>query len=71
MKFAQKRLTCLGCKAPLPGGATTVCKHCKDKVGPYSGGCGSGKGAWAPFAQASNEAGQGGQGTRPSEVEWG
>ncbi|GAB4815412.1 hypothetical protein N2152v2_002458 [Parachlorella kessleri] len=33
MKFAQKRLTCLGCKAPLPGGEATVCKHCKDKAG--------------------------------------
>ncbi|KAL4435029.1 hypothetical protein ABPG77_003854 [Micractinium sp. CCAP 211/92] len=33
MKFAQKRLTCLGCKAPLGKGEATVCKHCKDKEG--------------------------------------
>ena len=33
MKFAQKRLTCLGCKAPLGKGEQTVCKHCKAKVG--------------------------------------
>lgn len=32
MKFAQKRLTCLGCKAPLGSAETTVCKHCKEKV---------------------------------------
>ncbi len=33
MKFAQKRLTCLGCRAMLGAGETTVCKHCKEKVG--------------------------------------
>nr|BAE48221.1 DNA polymerase delta subunit [Chlorella sorokiniana] len=33
MKFAQKRLTCLGCKAPLGKGEATVCKHCKAKEG--------------------------------------
>lgn len=33
MKFAQKRLTCLGCKAALPKGETTVCQHCREKVG--------------------------------------
>ncbi|PSC71316.1 DNA polymerase delta catalytic subunit [Micractinium conductrix] len=33
MKFAQKRLTCLGCKAPLGKGEQTVCKHCKAKEG--------------------------------------
>jgi hypothetical protein len=38
MKFAQKRLTCLGCKAPLPKEEATVCKHCKEKVG----GCATG-----------------------------
>ena len=32
MKFAQKRLTCLGCRAALGKGEQTVCKHCKDKV---------------------------------------
>lgn len=39
MKFAQKRLTCLGCKAPLAKGDATVCKHCKDKVGCRPSGC--------------------------------
>jgi len=29
MKFAKKRLTCLGCRAQLSPGETTVCKHCK------------------------------------------
>lgn len=33
MKFAQKRLTCLGCRAPLGKSEQTVCKHCKDKEG--------------------------------------
>ncbi|PRW18348.1 DNA polymerase delta catalytic subunit [Chlorella sorokiniana] len=33
MKFAQKRLTCLGCRAMLGAGETTVCKHCKEKEG--------------------------------------
>ena len=32
MKFAQKRLTCLGCKAMLGKEEQTVCKHCKEKV---------------------------------------
>jgi DNA polymerase delta subunit 1 len=30
MKFAVKRATCLGCKAPLKAGLTdAVCEHCK------------------------------------------
>jgi hypothetical protein len=29
MKFAQKTVTCLGCRAPLPKGEATVCKHCR------------------------------------------
>lgn len=29
MKFAKKRLSCLGCRAQLAPGETTVCKHCK------------------------------------------
>ena len=29
MKFAQKRLACLGCKSPLTKGEATVCDHCK------------------------------------------
>lgn len=33
MKFAQKRLTCLGCKAALGAGEKTVCKHCAAKEG--------------------------------------
>lgn len=33
MKFAQKRLTCLGCKAPLGKGEATVCKHCAPREG--------------------------------------
>lgn len=31
MKFAKKRLSCLGCRAQLSPGETTVCKHCKPK----------------------------------------
>lgn len=33
MKFAHKRLTCLGCRATLGAGETTVCKHCKPQEG--------------------------------------
>ena len=33
MKFAQKRLTCLSCKAPLGKEESTVCKHCREKEG--------------------------------------
>jgi DNA polymerase delta subunit 1 len=33
MKFAQKRLTCLGCRAILGKDETTVCKHCADREG--------------------------------------
>lgn len=33
MKFAQKKLTCLSCRAPLAGGETTLCKHCSVKQG--------------------------------------
>jgi DNA polymerase delta subunit 1 len=43
MKFAQKRLTCLGCRAMLGMEEHTVCKHCRDKVG----GCGPLQGAAA------------------------
>jgi len=28
MAFAVKRLTCLRCRAPLPKGFKTVCRHC-------------------------------------------
>lgn len=31
MKFAQKRLACLGCKSPLTKGEATVCDHCKPR----------------------------------------
>lgn len=31
MKFAKKRLSCLGCRAQLSPGETTVCKHCKPR----------------------------------------
>lgn len=34
MRFAQKKLACLGCKALLATGETTFCKHCKSKVPP-------------------------------------
>ena len=45
MKFAQKRLTCLGCKAMLGKEEQTVCKHCKEKVRRLQGaGAGS---CWA------------------------
>lgn len=29
MKFAQKKLMCLGCKAQLKDGFTTLCEHCQ------------------------------------------
>lgn len=32
MKFAKVRLTCMGCRAPLDAGLTTLCKHCQAKV---------------------------------------
>lgn len=32
MRFAQKKVTCLGCKAALGPGEKTVCKHCQPKV---------------------------------------
>ena len=32
MKFAKVKLSCLGCKATLSPGETTLCKHCKVKV---------------------------------------
>lgn len=32
MKFAKVRLTCMGCRAPLDAGLTTLCKHCQSKV---------------------------------------
>ena len=47
MRFAQKRLTCLGCKAPLGKSETTVCKHCRVQVrvgGCAHAGVGGGKG---------------------------
>ena len=28
MGFVKKTITCLGCKTPLPDGATTLCSHC-------------------------------------------
>ncbi|KAK9824535.1 hypothetical protein WJX72_011160 [[Myrmecia] bisecta] len=31
MKFAKVRLSCLGCKATLPPGETSLCKHCQTK----------------------------------------
>ena len=33
MRFAQKRLTCLGCRAPLGKGEATVCVHCRSREG--------------------------------------
>lgn len=39
MKFAQKRLTCLGCKAPLSDGLTTLCKHCQPRQSEILYGC--------------------------------
>lgn len=33
MKFAKVRYSCLGCKATLAPGDTTLCKHCRNKVG--------------------------------------
>lgn len=33
MRFAKKTLTCLGCRAPLSKGDSTVCKHCERKEG--------------------------------------
>lgn len=33
MKHLQKTVTCLGCKAPLTKGETTVCVHCQDREG--------------------------------------
>ena len=32
MKFAKVRYSCLGCKATLAPGDTTLCKHCRAKV---------------------------------------
>ena len=32
MKFAKVRYSCLGCKATLAPGDTTLCKHCSSKV---------------------------------------
>lgn len=32
MKFAKVKLACLGCKATLSAGETTLCSHCKSKV---------------------------------------
>ena len=32
MKFAKVRYSCLGCKATLAPGDTTLCKHCRTKV---------------------------------------
>ena len=32
MQFAKVRLACLGCKAMLSKGETTLCQHCKPKV---------------------------------------
>ncbi|KAL6070419.1 DNA polymerase delta catalytic subunit, variant 2 [Balamuthia mandrillaris] len=29
VRFAQKTLSCIGCKSPLPHGEKTVCKYCK------------------------------------------
>lgn len=33
MRFATKTLTCMGCRAPLAKGRTTVCAHCEAKEG--------------------------------------
>jgi len=33
MKFAQKRLTCLGCRSPLGAGDKMLCKHCAGREG--------------------------------------
>lgn len=35
MRFAQVTLKCLGCRAALPPGATTLCKHCKPREPEY------------------------------------
>eukprot|EP00887_Chlorella_sp_A99_P006196 scaffold3.g6196.t1 len=45
MRFAQKKLTCLGCKAPLDKGEATVCKHCRRARagGGRAGGAGKGE----------------------------
>ena len=32
MQYAKVRLACLGCKAMLSKGETTLCQHCKSKV---------------------------------------
>jgi len=32
MKFAKKKLACLGCKAPIAAGS--LCAHCAPKVCP-------------------------------------
>ncbi|KAI9256205.1 DNA polymerase family B-domain-containing protein [Sporodiniella umbellata] len=32
MKFAVKKATCMGCKAPLKGDNSVTCTHCKDKI---------------------------------------
>lgn len=31
MKFAKKTLKCMGCKAALPPGSVTLCKHCEPR----------------------------------------
>ncbi|KAL7749935.1 DNA-directed DNA polymerase delta [Sorochytrium milnesiophthora] len=35
MKFAVKKLTCLGCKTPLKQGERAVCAQCQEKTGDY------------------------------------
>ena len=35
MRFAQVTLKCLGWRAVLPPGATTLCKHCKPREAEY------------------------------------
>ena len=34
MRFAKVRLSCLGCRTPLPPGTSDLCKHCRHKVAP-------------------------------------
>ena len=31
MMFAQKTLKCMGCKATLKAGQSTLCEHCKSR----------------------------------------
>ena len=39
MRFAKVRLSCLGCRTPLPPGTSDLCKHCRHKVALPLGPC--------------------------------